>query len=195
MLRTPVLVALVASVGILVSGCTVPGSTSPSAPASAPPASAAPSAGGVESESAQAAGVDLTNLPAPIARGTAPAVVNGDPDATVEITLYSLKRSGKVVTGTFSFRVESKVPGTRNSLFGYLGTTWWPYLVDTTNLRRHDVLVGGGSRASTDVTGLRFEPAQTVYAYAMFAAPPDDVTAMDVQLFTALPTALGVPIT
>lgn len=190
----PVLTALVVSVGILASGCTIPGSTSPSATASAPPASAAPTESSVESESAQAAGVDLTNLPAPIARGSVPATVEGDPDATVEIALHSLKRSGKVVTGTFSFQVKSKTTD-RDSLFRFLGsTTWWPYLVDTTNLRKHGVLSGGGARASTDEL-VRFAPGQTVYAYAMFAAPPDDITTVDVQLFSGLPTATGIPIT
>ena len=37
----------------------------------------------------------------------------------------------------------------------------------------------------------RFRPGQTFYAYAMFAAPPEGVTTMDVQLLTGLQLAEG----
>lgn len=198
----------IAVVSLLCVGCTVPSpgppseaTSAPAGPASSAPASSAPAAspGTVESESAREAGIDLTTLPAPIVSGRIPAQVSDDPDATMEIALYSLRRTGKVVTATFSFRVHSAGDRTGTGmLFGYLGgEIWRPYLVDTINLRRHGVLTGDGvgAQTSSNLRGQRFRPGQTLYAYAMFAAPPTDVTMVDVQLVSGLPTAVGVPIT
>ena len=176
------------------TGCTVPGTNPPSQPASSS-ASASATPGSVESESAQQAGVDLTNLPAPIASGTTAATVDGDPDATMTVALHSLKRGGKVLTAVFSFRVTSTV-ATSASLYKYMGgTVWFPYLVDTDNLNRHDPLTGGGASAKTDTSlSPKFSPGQTVYAYAMFAAPPAAVTTMNVQIMSNLPTVVAAPI-
>lgn len=156
--------------------------------------SASATPGEVESSSAAQAGVDLTNLPAPIASATAPAKVADDPNAKLTINLHQLRRSGKLMTATFSFQVQSTSTDTQ-SLYSYLDAVWWPFLVDTTNLKRYDVIVGGGSRAMTDVSLANFAPGQTLYAYAMFAAPPSSVTAVDVQMLAQTPTATGVPIT
>lgn len=193
-------------VSALCAGCTVPSPGPPSevasspAPANSASVSSSPAAPGtVESESARAAGIDLTTLPAPIASGRLPARVSDDPDATIEIALYSLRRTGKVVTATFSFRVHSAGDRAGEALlFGYLGgEIWTPYLVDTVNLRRHGVLTADdvAAQTSSNLRGQRFRPGQTLYAYAMFAAPPTDVTTVDVQLASGLPTAVGVPIT
>lgn len=181
----------------LLAACTA-GSAPSAAPSDSPwpSASASASPGGIESSSAAQAGVDLTNLPAPIASATVAAHVEGDPDAKLTINLHSLRRSGKVVTATFSFTVASTVTEGDN-IFGYLGEhSWRPYLVDTTNLKRHDVMVGGGATAMTDdVLSGAFAAGQTLYAYAMFAAPPGTVTTMDVQMLDRAPTATSVPIT
>lgn len=201
MLRLPtVAVVLVVLIG---TGCTIPtgepsgaGATPTAAASGAPAPGAAP--GSVESESAQRAGVDLTALPAPIASGRAPAQVSGDPNATVEVAIHALRRSGRVLTATFSFRVRSTSSGGIGApILGYLGAVWRPFLVDATNLKRHDVLSAGDGLAVTNsaLSGQRFRPGQTLYAYAMFAAPPAEVTTMDVQLADGMPTAVGVPIT
>ena len=194
--RPALIPAAVLTVVIGLAGCSVPGTNPPSQqPSAGASASASASPGAVESETAQQAGVDLTNLPAPIASGTMRAVVEGDPDATITVALHSLKRTGKVLTGIFSFRVTS-TDQARNNLFNYLGqTSWAPFLVDTVNLNRHDLLTGGGAPAKTDeVLMPKFSPGQTVYAYAMFAAPATTVTAMNVQLVGTVPTATDVPI-
>lgn len=184
--------ALTLLVGL--AGCSIPGTNPPSQQPSSS-ATASPTPGSVESQSAQEAGVDLTNLPAPIASGTMPATVDGDPNATLTVALHSLKRSGKVVTAVFSFRVTSTVQASTN-LFNYLGrSVWFPYLVDVDNLNRHDTLSGGGARAMTDtVLSPKFSPGQTFFAYAMFAAPPASVTSMNVQMTSGLPTVIGVPL-
>mgnify|MGYP001591560042 CR=1 FL=1 len=185
----------VSAVGVLVpllAGCTIGGggpTTTASQPTNVPT-----SLSSVEASSAAQAGVDLTNLPAPVASATVAVTVDGDPNAKLTINLHQLRRTGKLVTATFSFQVASTVDQPR-SLFNYLhDRSWWPYLVDTQNLKRHDVVVGGGARAKTDDLD-RFAPGQTLYAYAMFAAPPQDVTAMDVQMIDGAPTATNVPIT
>lgn len=195
MISTRVAVSAVAVLIPLLAGCTIGGGEpTPSGGQSSAPATGPTTPGPVEASSAAQAGVDLTNLPAPIASATVAAKVEGDPNAKLTVHLHQLRRTGKVVTATFSFQVSSTVEQP-HSLFSFMSQqSWWPYLVDTQNLKRHDVVVGGGSRAMTDVL-TTFAPGQTLYAYAMFAAPPQDVTAVDVQLIGSAPTATNVPIT
>lgn len=160
---------------------------------------------GTSAESAAAAGVNLAELGKPIASATMPANVIGDPDATMEVALYSLKREGKTVTGIYSFRVTSDTEGTdiaskgtgagdARRLWDYLGGDWDPYLVDTVNLARHGVLKGEGSEAKTEPLRTTFRPGQTFYAFAIFAAPPADVTTMTVQLVDGAPAVTDVPV-
>lgn len=150
----------------------------------------------IDQGSAQQAGVDLNNQPKPVATGRIPALVDGDANATLDVAFYGLRRQGKVLVATYSFTVRAAV-ARRSSLHKFLGRNlWWPYLVDNTNLTRHDVLVGGGTRAMTDpVSGADFGTGQTFYAYAMFAAPPESVNVMDVFIVTGLPVVTAVPIT
>lgn len=146
----------------------------------------------VGSESAAAAGIDLNDVPEPLVSATVPAVVEGDPDATLEVRLHSLARDGEVVVGTFSFQVDSDASGEgRESLYGYLGNqSWSPYFIDTVNLTRHDVPRGtSGGSATVDSVYLQFRPGQTVYGYAVFAAPPSDVTEVRLSLVEGAPTA------
>lgn len=146
--------------------------------------------------SAAAAGVDLTELGTPIATATVPAVVEGDPEATMVVSLYSLKRDGKTLTGTFSFLVDSdSASATPKWLYDYLGNmSWEPYLVDTTNLARHDVLGDFKGWAMTDSQGAKFRPGQTYYAYASFAVPAPEITTMTVNLVEGAPAAPKVSI-
>lgn len=190
------LVGAVAALVPLLAGCTIPTGDPTTQPGDQPTDSVTASAtpGEVESSSAAQAGIDLTNLPAPIASATVAATVEGDPAAKLTVNLHQLRRSGKVVIATFSFQLSSTVDE-QQSLFGLLGQhVWWPYLVDTRNLKRHDVVIGGGSRAKTDEVSV-FGPGQTLYAYAMFAAPPATVTTMDVQMLDVAPTVTNAPIT
>ena len=193
MISTRVAMSAVAVLVPLLAGCTI-GGGNPTPTASQSSVAPATAPASVEASSAAQAGVDLTNLPAPIASATMAAKVEGDLNAKLTIHLHSLRRTGKVVTATFSFQVASTA-AEADSLFGYMDKkVWWPYLVDTQNFKRHDVVVGGGTRAKTDDLS-RFAPGQTLYAYAMFAAPPEDVTAVDVQMIDGAPTATNVPIT
>ena len=176
---------------------TVQDTADDAADATAPGEGADDSQASVSQESAAAAGIDLNELGAPIATATVPAVVQGDADATIEVSLYSLKREGDVLFGTFSFTVTADGVQEPDWLYSYLGEhAWKPYLIDTTNLTRHDVLSDdiGVTRAQTDVQGNEFLPGQTLYAYAGFAVPPEDVSTVTVQLIDGAPAVTGIEI-
>lgn len=171
---------------------------------SADGASGASDAGGAEGSDSEdavidedtvAAGVDITQLGEPVATAEIPAVVEGDPDATMTVELFGLEKRGEVVTGTFAFTVDSDATPERPQwLYGYLGAQGWtPYAIDTVNLNKHGVL-GGINGAVTNHQGGRFMPGETFYAYASFSAPPADVTTMDVMMVEGAPLATGVEI-
>jgi hypothetical protein len=81
-------------------------------------------------------------------------------------------------------------------LYDYLGgRRWAPYAIDPVNLNRHNVLTEHPSQSTvTDSQGAVFGPGQRLAAFAIFAAPPQDVTAMDVMLVEGAPFATGVEI-
>ncbi|MFC0675405.1 hypothetical protein [Brachybacterium hainanense] len=168
--------------------------TGTSAPSSASDGGAdAPSEDAVVDEDAAGTGVDLTAVGEPVASAEVPAVVEGDPAATMTVSLHGLRREGKTLVATYSFTVHSETSDTEEWIYDYLGAQGWhPYAIDTVNLNKHEVL--GGGEAQTDYQGAKFRPGQTLYAYASFAAPPEDVTTMDVLLVDGAPLASGVPI-
>lgn len=157
---------------------------------------AAASDGGGEAvvdEDTAAAGVDPSTVGDPIASAEGPAIVPGDPEATMTVNLHSLTRSGETVVAVYSFQVHSTHTDHEGDLFNYIGAGWNPFLIDTKNLNRHDVMTGGGS-AQTRYIGPEFRPGQTFYAFAVFAAPPADVTTMDASLGEGTPMATEVPL-
>ncbi|WP_192796696.1 hypothetical protein [Serinicoccus kebangsaanensis] len=145
----------------------------------------------VEADSAAAAGVDLSDVAEPLATATIPATVEGDPDAAMQVALHGLVRDGDVVVGTFSFEVDSDASGAQPRwIYHYLGDqSWQPHFIDTVNLTRHDVVSSSGKKAATDSQSFKFLPGQTAYAYAVFAAPPEDVTTVTLSLVEGAPTA------
>lgn len=114
------------------------------------------------------------------------------------VALYGLERSGSTLVGTFSFVVHSSAPRPSPKwLYHYLGeSSWSPFAIDTVNLNRHDVMSGelGIPKSQTDSQGMTFLPGQTFYAFAVFAAPPEDVTTMDVSMCDGAPLAKNVAI-
>lgn len=194
--RTMSVVTAAAMTALILVGC---------APQTADQSSEAPSTGAETRSSATptdavidehdtAVGVDLTDLGEPVASADVPAVVEGDPDATMTVAFYGLERQEKIVIGTYSFTVHSDSTDPE-WLYGYLGDQGWhPYLVDPENLNKHDVLSGDSQPAQTAYQGMKFLPGQTLYAYAMFAAPPEDVAAMDVAMVDSAPMVTGVEI-
>ena len=147
-------------------------------------------------QSAEAAGIDLAELGEPIASSTIPAVVEGDPEATMDVALYSLRRDGDTLILNGSFRVNSE-DGSKDAqwIYDYLGGHGWgPHLIDSANLTRHDVLASAPTTAMTPSQSFRFRPGQTFYVYAAFAAPPADVESINVQLVDGAPMIVDVPI-
>lgn len=188
----------VAAVTVLVWGlmaCAPEGETK-QPDASAVTTSSAP--GEVAQKSAKDAGIDLNNLGEPVHTVDIPANIEGDTDATLSVAFYGLRRSAEVLTGTYSFTLHSdstrSTPVTVYKLLG--GTDWTPYLVDAVNLDKYLVLEGSdGEKAKTptsETDSVRMLPGQTIYAYALFAAPPSDVTTMDAMIVEGAPLAVGV---
>ena len=139
--------------------------------------------------------IDLGELPQSIATASVPATVDGDPEATLTVSLHELRRDGKRLIALFSFLVESSKEDEAHWLYDYLGDELWtPYLIDPVNLTKHTVLHNGAETAQTSSQGAEFRPGQTLHGYAMFAAPPEDVTAMDVMLVEGATPATGVEI-
>ena len=66
--------------------------------------------------------------------------------------------------------------------------------MDSRNLKLHNVVKAGGQLVASDYQGSEFSPGQTFYAYAVFGAPPEDVTTMDVIASHGLPAFIAVPI-
>lgn len=150
----------------------------------------------VTEQSASAAGIDPSTLGEPVATVTVPANVQGDNDATMDVSLYSLTRDGETVVGVFSFHVNSENGDDEARwIYHYLGSqSWNPHLIDTTNLHRHDVLMQSGVRAATDHQGVKFRPGQTLFAYAAFAAPPADIDTVTVSLVDGGAAVQEVPV-
>lgn len=127
----------------------------------------------------------------PIAAATIPAALDGDPKATLTVKLYSLTRRGQTLIGNFSFTLNATTdPTETTTLFELLGNNFWsPTLIDTTNLKRHAVLTGGGlySDAATSAVNTPLGAGDTVAAFAAFAAPPADVTSMVVNMTEGAP--------
>lgn len=148
----------------------------------------------VVDEGAAAAGVDLTDLGEPVATAEIQAVVEGDDEATMTVSLYGLERQGETVVATYSFLVHSDSTEDR-WIYHYLGNqAWEPYLIDSVNLNRHGVLGDYPELAMTDDQGAKFRPGQAFYAYASFAAPAEDVEIMDVMMVGGAPLVTEVPI-
>lgn len=197
--------ALAITAALTMSGCSLVGkepASNPAGSASAGASGASGAASGAASGSkpggavnADAVNIDPDNLPPSLGTVTVPAVVKDDPAATMEVNLLGLRRQDKVVVATYSFVVKSDKSTTARWLYSYLGDKGWkPTLVDTKNLKLHDVLEGDGGKAMTESQGSMFAPGQTYFAYAAFAAPPADVTDMTVKAVDGGAAFLAVPL-
>ncbi|MGC2939139.1 MULTISPECIES: hypothetical protein [unclassified Brevibacterium] len=146
-----------------------------------------------ESGSAEAAGLDMNDLPDPIASQSIPAVAEGDDEATMTVELFALKREGETVVGQFGFTVDSSSTE-EDDLYGFLGGSWTPFLVDSQNLRKHNVLENFPQRAQTGAQKTKFKPGQTHYTFAVFAAPPPDVQEVEVSVVDGMNLVTGAKI-
>ncbi|KDS94536.1 hypothetical protein DHOM_01240 [Dermabacter hominis 1368] len=136
------------------------------------------------------------NYPAPIFTTEAPVIVKGDPNATVTASLHGLKREGETVTALYSFKLNTTVKEEQGFFYLNGSLRWTPFVIDTKNLRKHKPLstTNNQERAMTELSDVDIMPGQTAYAFATFAAPPEDVKTMDVMLWSTGEIAKGVEI-
>lgn len=147
-----------------------------------------------EAESAAEAGVDPVELGDPVATFEVGAHDIADPDAAMVAEVYPLQREGDVVTLVmrWTLRAEPTERGVFRGLLGEASGLGAVTLVDPVNLRQHSVVEAGGSRLMSGSLTF-YQGGQSRYWSAVFAAPPEDVTAMTL-LFPVLPAIPDVPI-
>lgn len=143
---------------------------------------------------AASAGIDPMNPPKPIASLTAPAAYTKDPKAKALIDIFSITRQGRLATLTMAvtptFDSVDSV-----SLFTLMGHhTFRPTMVDPINLRKYDVVTSRSSRLSSSETSTRAYSGEAMFIWAVFAAPPANVTKVNLNLFDTVPTIMDVPV-
>ncbi|MGI5203999.1 hypothetical protein ACQEU6_20775 [Spirillospora sp. CA-108201] len=171
------------------AGCSPPGTDS--APAGSGPSS---SPGGRKAEGAALGKASFDNAAEPIVKGTfdSPAAQG----AKIDIALMGLKTSGKLATLTAQLTPHVPAGGpTRLNAYVLngehgLGTA----LIDPVNLKRYVVVKdSSGKELATDDIFTHMTNDQATPFYFTFAAPPENVKTIDVQIGT-WPTFRDVPV-
>ncbi|NDU71652.1 hypothetical protein GWI34_03280 [Actinomadura sp. DSM 109109] len=177
--------ALVLTGGL--AGCSLPGTG-----ASASPGGKGSSGGRGTEGSVGRASFDNPAKPVVTATFDSPAAQG----AKVDIAIMGLRAKGRLATLTVRFTPH--VPGdegSRINAYGLngqhgLGTS----LIDPVNLKRYVVVKdSGGKELETDDIFTRMTNGQATPFYFTFAAPPDDVKALDVQI-GSWPTFRDIPV-
>lgn len=128
-------------------------------------------------------------------------------DVTIEkqqlpLEVYSLKRDGTFVTLQFGLKNSTKdlnlTSGSwlRGSPFSRTGENdvSGVYLVDGKNKKKYEPAVfGQNCMCSANLDERQAGPGQTIYLNATYAAPPEDVTTMDVN-FPNFGTLTKIPV-
>ncbi|MFC6878326.1 MULTISPECIES: hypothetical protein [Actinomadura] len=130
----------------------------------------------------------------PVVQGTFPSAISSG--ATVDIAIFGLKARGKLATLTVRYTPHIPPGGDGNpnpyNLNGgnNLGTS----LIDPVNLKRYVVVSdSNGKPLQTDDIFAHVANNQAGNFYYTFAAPPENVKAMDVQI-GSWPTFRNVPV-
>jgi hypothetical protein len=159
-------------------------SPSPSGSASADP----------EENGSAAAGVGLEALENPIATVEARTGMEDDPEGTVKIDVLGLKRKDKLLILTAAVTPDNSLARPQN-LFSVLGNhTWRPTLVDTVNLKQYSVVRAQGGRLASADLSVKAASGQPMFVYAVFAAPPTDVTKINILFADSIPALTDVAI-
>jgi hypothetical protein len=161
----------------------------------APAASSSPSASADPQENGSAtAGVGLEDLANPIATVEAKTGMEDDPEGTVKVDVLGLARKDKLLILTAAVTPQNSLAEPQ-SLFGVLGShSWMPTLVDTVNLKQYSpVRAKGGAMRTGDLT-VKAASGQPMFVYAVFAAPPADVTKINVLFADSIPVLMDVPV-
>jgi hypothetical protein len=167
-----------------VSSPAASGSPSPSGSASADP----------EENGSAAAGVGLEALDNPIATVKARTGMEKDPEGTVKVDILGLKRKDKLLILTAAVTPTNSLAEPQ-SLFRVLGShSWSPTLVDTTNLKQYSVVRAKGGRLASGDLSVKAGSGQPMFVYAVFAAPPADVTKINILFADSIPALTDVTI-
>lgn len=185
------------SVGLALSACsgsddsTAKTSSTTSTAAGSP--SATTTADPTENGSA-AAGVGLEAMDHPIATVTAKTGMEKDPEGTVKVDLLGLKRKDKLAVLTAAVTPTTTYDEPQN-LFRVLGSSsWMPSLIDTVNLKQYSVVRADRQMlASADLT-VKAASGQPMFVYAVFAAPPPEVSKVNVLFSDSIPVFTDVPV-
>ena len=197
---TRTMLATITAAGLL-TGCASGGddgggeTTSSSSSAPVKEASPGDPGGSQLDEAAADAGIDPAAPPQPLASVTMPgagSIGNTEP-TDITLDLLSLRRDGDLLVLNLAFTPDKGKP---TNYYGWTGTGWAPQVIDTTNLKVHDVVetASGPVSTGTGPAGTSVGGGQTLYLYAVFAAPPQDVKTVTVKPADGAPAFTGVTI-
>lgn len=197
--RTSRLLVCAVSVGLALTACSGSAkdearpTTSATTSTASGSASVTSSTDPKENGSAEA-GVGQEALDHPIASVRAKTGMEKDPAGTVKVDLLGLKRKDKLVVLTAAVTPTTTYTSPQN-LFRVLGSnSWLPSLIDTVNLKQYRVVRADGRNLSSNDLVVRAGSGQPMFVYAVFAAPPPDVTKVNVLFSDAIPAFSDVPI-
>ena len=148
-------------------------------------------------QAAADAGIDPKNPPKPIASAVVPGQGADGKATELTVDLIDLKRQDDLLILTAAVTPDKASTSRPRAYIMWAGSTWAPQVLDTKNLKVHDVVTSdGGDRviSSTGAVSPAFGPGQTLYLYAVLAAPPQDVTSVTVKLADGAAAVTGVKI-
>lgn len=143
---------------------------------------------------AEEAGVDPKKPPKPQASVTMPGNSEADEPTDMTVDLISLKRQGELMVLTVGVTPDEKSTGEPDSFFGWTESIFSPQVIDTKNLKVHNVAKSKATPVATGSSTVEFGPDQTLYMYAAFAAPPKDVDTVTVKVAEGAPPFTGVKV-
>ncbi|RCV56120.1 hypothetical protein DEF23_13115 [Marinitenerispora sediminis] len=118
-----------------------------------------------------------------------------DREGEARVQVHALRVRGELAQLTLTVTAGRGGDGQGDNLYSLYGSVVTePYLVDTANLTRYNVVRDSdGIAQAPDVVDTRLVFDQPVDLSYTFAAPPDDVTAMDLYV-GAFPPVTDVPV-
>ena len=143
---------------------------------------------------AEEAGIDPKKPPKALASVTMPANSEADEPTEMTVDLISLKRQGELMVLTVGVTPDEKSKGKPSTFFNWTQSVFAPQVIDTKNLKVHNVAKSKATRLATGSSTVEFGPDQTMYMYAAFAAPPKDVDTVTVNAVEGAPPFTGVKV-
>lgn len=203
-MKTNAISALATLAACALVGCTAPGgatggrSQAPADPSGAASATAATAGVPAASPSGAAeAGIDPSNPPKPVGSIDLICTRNEAKGHTLHIDVFEIERRGKVAVARFAAQYDrgtapSPAPTASpsagasefaESLYGCDTNAFSPRLIDTTNLVMYSpVTADGRGSLSSDQVYTQVSASAPAYLTAVFPAPKDGVTTIDMAV-------------